>query len=72
MTRVTVGIAQKELPNLIEDKKPVAEIVPIPNDRPSPKFGSAKGRISMSDDFDEPVEDFDKYTLGAKLDEKHR
>lgn len=27
-----------------------------------PKFGSAKGSIRMSDDFDEPLEDFEEYT----------
>lgn len=26
-----------------------------------PKFGSAKGSIRMSDDFDEPLEDFEEY-----------
>ena len=26
-----------------------------------PKFGSAKGLIEMSDDFDEPVVEFDDY-----------
>lgn len=26
-----------------------------------PKFGSAKGKIRMSDDFDEPLEDFKEY-----------
>lgn len=25
---------------------------------PHPRFGSARGLISMSDDFDEPLEDF--------------
>lgn len=27
-----------------------------------PKFGSAKGLIEMSDDFDEPLEDFEAYS----------
>jgi antitoxin (DNA-binding transcriptional repressor) of toxin-antitoxin stability system len=26
-----------------------------------PKFGSARGLIKMSDDFDEPLEDFEEY-----------
>ncbi|MBN8853362.1 MAG: hypothetical protein BGO55_18055 [Sphingobacteriales bacterium 50-39] len=26
-----------------------------------PKFGSAKGKIKMSPDFDEPLEDFKEY-----------
>jgi antitoxin (DNA-binding transcriptional repressor) of toxin-antitoxin stability system len=74
MTRVTIDIAQKELPNLIEDvvlgghvvitknQKPVAEIVPVPNDRPAPQFGSAKGMISIRDDFDAPLEDLGGYS----------
>jgi len=28
---------------------------------PMPEFGSAKGLIKMSDDFDEPLEDFAEY-----------
>jgi hypothetical protein len=28
---------------------------------PQPQFGSAKGLITMSDDFDEPLEDFEEY-----------
>lgn len=27
-----------------------------------PKFGSAKGLVEMSEDFDEPLEDFEAYT----------
>jgi antitoxin (DNA-binding transcriptional repressor) of toxin-antitoxin stability system len=27
-----------------------------------PKFGSAKGLVKMSDDFDEPLEGFEDYT----------
>lgn len=26
-----------------------------------PQFGSAKGKIQMSNDFDEPLEDFNEY-----------
>lgn len=37
------------------------KIIPFPHQRPYPKFGSAKGLIEMSDDFDEPLEDFEKY-----------
>ena len=29
--------------------------------QPVPKFGSAKGLVKMSDDFDEPLEDFDEF-----------
>jgi antitoxin (DNA-binding transcriptional repressor) of toxin-antitoxin stability system len=39
------------------------KIVPLNTAQTSPKFGSAKGLIKMSDDFDEPIEDFEEYTL---------
>ena len=66
-TSVALDIAQKELPNLIEDvllgghvlitkdKRPVAELIPVAGERPKPKFGSAKGLLSMSEDFDAPL-----------------
>lgn len=37
------------------------QIVPITTEELRPKFGSAKGLIEMSDDFDEPLEDFEDY-----------
>ncbi|MGD9732822.1 MAG: type II toxin-antitoxin system Phd/YefM family antitoxin [Desulfamplus sp.] len=33
----------------------------VPFAKPYPKFGSAKGLIEISDDFDEPVEGFEEY-----------
>ncbi len=38
------------------------KIVPLLPVGASPKFGSAKGLVRMSDDFDEPLEDFEEYT----------
>lgn len=38
------------------------KIVAISQAEPRPKFGSAKGLIEMSDDFDEPLEDFEAYS----------
>ena len=43
---------------ITQDDKPVAKISPI--QRPL-KRGSAKGKVWMSDDFDEPLEDFKAY-----------
>lgn len=36
-------------------------IVLITKEEPSSKFGSARGLIEMSDDFDEPLDDFKEY-----------
>jgi prevent-host-death family protein len=38
------------------------KLVPYPVKRRKRQFGSAKGLISMSPDFDEPLEDFKEYT----------
>lgn len=37
------------------------QILPLKSTKKRPKFGSAKGLISMSDDFDEPLAEFDDY-----------
>jgi prevent-host-death family protein len=37
------------------------KIMPISQTKPYPKFGSAKGLIEMSDDFDESMENFKDY-----------
>jgi antitoxin (DNA-binding transcriptional repressor) of toxin-antitoxin stability system len=37
------------------------KIIALTSRPPSPKFGSAKGRVKMTEDFDEPLEDFQAY-----------
>ena len=37
------------------------KIIPVAPMPPFPKFGSAKGRVKMREDFDEPLEDFRAY-----------
>ncbi len=41
--------------------QPVAKIVGIPKRRKQRQFGSAKGLIKISEDFDKPLEDFKEY-----------
>jgi antitoxin (DNA-binding transcriptional repressor) of toxin-antitoxin stability system len=41
--------------------RPVAKLVPI-HGKPQRQFGSAKGLITMADDFDGPLEDFRELT----------
>lgn len=74
MTTVAIETAQKELPELIrdvlqgehvvitQDQKPVAELVPISTTTPKPTFGSARGQIRITGDFEAPLADFDPYT----------
>lgn len=75
MGQVDLKEAQKHLPELVkraaegeevvisESNRPLAKLISA---APSPsaqqrQFGSAKGLIKMSDDFDEPLEDFREY-----------
>ncbi len=41
------------------------KIVPISSTKPRPTFGSARGLVRMSDDFDDPLEDFKDYAPGS-------
>jgi prevent-host-death family protein len=42
------------------DNKPLLRLVPLTGAK-ARKPGSARGRVWMSQDFDDPVPDFDKY-----------
>jgi antitoxin (DNA-binding transcriptional repressor) of toxin-antitoxin stability system len=73
MKSVTIGEASEKLSELFDAALRGEEIIITKGDRtsikltptttvkPRPKFGSAKGLIKMSDDFDEPLEDFKDY-----------
>lgn len=39
------------------------QLVPIKQAKQPRRFGSAKGQIHMSDNFDEPIDDFREYTV---------
>lgn len=41
--------------------KPIAKLIAIAENKQHRQFGSAKGLIKISDDFDEPIEDFREY-----------
>lgn len=65
MTNVTLAEARSQLEDLIkaaqrgeevvisDDDRPAVKLVPIVQTERRPKFGSAKGKIIMADDFDE-------------------
>ena len=46
---------------LVHSDHGAVRLVPIERSKNRPTFGSAKGLVSMSDDFDEPLEDFLEY-----------
>jgi antitoxin (DNA-binding transcriptional repressor) of toxin-antitoxin stability system len=46
---------------LLNGDRPAIRLVPVATVKPDRKPGSAKGLIWMSDDFDEPLEEFQEY-----------
>ena len=73
MVQISLEEAQLKLPDLVnavlqgekvyiqKDNKKIIQLLPVISDRPSPKFGNAKGLIEMADDFDAPLTDFNEY-----------
>ena len=73
MHQVTIEEAKIQLPELIEaavqgedvfitkQDQQVVKLVAVVQSGQRPQFGSARGLIEMSDDFDEPLPDFDEF-----------
>lgn len=73
MENVDLIQAKQRLPELIDqilsgheititrEGKPVARLVSISKPKIQRQFGSAKGLIKMSDDFEEPLDEFAGY-----------
>ncbi len=73
MTHVDIKQAGEQFLDLMEliakgneviidkDKKPFAKLIPLKGTIVRREFGSAKGMIVISEDFDEPLEDFQEY-----------
>ncbi len=73
MHRITLKDAELRFAELIDevasgeeimitrDDGKVFKLVLVMPTKPYPKFGSAKGLIAMSDDFDELLDDFKEY-----------
>ena len=48
---------------ITQNEQPVLKLVSIASAKSRRQSGSAKGLITMSDDFDEPLEDFAEYMV---------
>jgi antitoxin (DNA-binding transcriptional repressor) of toxin-antitoxin stability system len=46
---------------ITQNNVPMLKLASIPRLKPRAQFGSAKGLITMSDDFDAPLADFKEY-----------
>lgn len=73
MTQIALVDAQQRLPELVEavgrgeefvitlEGKPVAKVSAAGEARPRRRFGSARGKIEIGDDFDAPLDDCADY-----------
>ncbi|MFP4103325.1 type II toxin-antitoxin system Phd/YefM family antitoxin [Coleofasciculus sp.] len=74
MKAIDINQALQQIHQLLENASLGAEIMitkndlpmvklvsPYPQQKRPPLFGSDKGKISITDDFDEPLEDFKDY-----------
>jgi prevent-host-death family protein len=73
MFNVDIDQAKDHLPELIEKTlsdgeviitrggQPIPKIVSIKGSKKKRKFGTARGLINISDDFDQPLADFKEY-----------
>ena len=46
---------------IAKDEQHLVRLVPVPRTKPRPQFGSARGQIIMSEDFEGPLEEFEEY-----------
>lgn len=73
MLNIDINQAQKNFPELIkktikngeviitQEGKPIVKLVPLKKVQKERKFGTARGLIKISDDFDKPIDDFKEY-----------
>ena len=46
---------------IAKDDGEIVQLVPLSKNRNRPQFGSGRGMMVMSEDFDEPLTDFEEY-----------
>ena len=73
MHQINIHEAKTNLSKLIQEalngeeviiakgNKPVVKLVPLQQQKVTRKLGLAKGKITMTDDFDAPLDDFSAY-----------
>ncbi|MBF2046752.1 MAG: type II toxin-antitoxin system Phd/YefM family antitoxin [Elainella sp. C42_A2020_010] len=52
---------QGEEVTILKDGQPIVKLMAIEPSKRRPQFGSAKGLITISEDFDEPLEEMREY-----------
>ena len=61
LEELTAKVVTGEEVIITDDKGAVFQLIQIKPKKPQPRFGSAKGLISMTEDFDKSLDDFNGY-----------
>jgi prevent-host-death family protein len=61
LSRLIKEVQEGEEVIIAKGNKPIVKLVLVPDARPKRKLGNAKGLITISPDFDEPLNDFKDY-----------
>ncbi len=61
LSRLLRAVEDGEEVVIVRGSRPVARLVAIQSDQSARKLGTAKGLVRMSEDFDEPLEEFGAY-----------
>jgi prevent-host-death family protein len=61
LSRLIKEVQEGEEVIIAKGNKPIVKLVLVPDARPKRKLGSAKGLITISPDFDEPLNDLKDY-----------
>ena len=62
LSRLIARVMAGEEIIIAKGKTPVVKLVQFTTSKQKRKLGSAKGKILVSPDFDEPIDDFKEYT----------
>jgi antitoxin (DNA-binding transcriptional repressor) of toxin-antitoxin stability system len=46
---------------ILKDEQQAIQLIPVEPPKRHPQYGSAKGLVTIADDFDAPLEDFSEY-----------
>lgn len=61
LSRLIVSALEGEEIVIARRNTPLVRLVPIQRPRPEQILGDYRGRVRISDDFDQPLEDFEGY-----------
>ncbi|RQV98777.1 type II toxin-antitoxin system Phd/YefM family antitoxin [bacterium] len=61
LSRLIQKVIEGEEVVIAKGNKPIVKLTQILNTPPNRKLGSAQGMIHLSDDFNEPLDDFTEY-----------